>query len=101
MASKQDELEPRIGMLRQWLNEDRIKDANRFVTNEDIHLWLDSGLEAYTNKQIAETVQLNRIELAKDIKHRHWANDNLRDVYLDAVISVAKEELATLRKEAE
>lgn len=29
-----------IGMLRQWLNEDRIKDADRFVTNDDIKLWL-------------------------------------------------------------
>lgn len=39
------------------------------------------------------TVQLNRIELAKDIKRRHWANEKLRDAYLDAVISVAKENL--------
>lgn len=34
-------LETRIGMLRQWLNEDRIKDAERFVTNEQIRHWLD------------------------------------------------------------
>lgn len=32
----------RVGMLRQWLNEDRIKDADRFVTNEDILEWLAS-----------------------------------------------------------
>ena len=31
----------KIGMLRQWLNEDRIKDAKRFVTNEDIETWLN------------------------------------------------------------
>ena len=30
----------KIGMLRQWLNEDRIKDAKRFVTNKDIKDWL-------------------------------------------------------------
>lgn len=33
--------EIQIGMLRQWLNEDRIKDADRFVTNEQIKYWLD------------------------------------------------------------
>lgn len=30
----------RIGMLRQWLNEDRIKDVDKFVTNEQIEFWL-------------------------------------------------------------
>lgn len=29
-----------IGRLRQWLNEDRIKDGARFVTNEDLEHWL-------------------------------------------------------------
>lgn len=29
-----------IGMLRQWLNEDRIKEAKYFVTNEDLEHWL-------------------------------------------------------------
>jgi hypothetical protein len=33
-------LRKRIGMLRQWLNEDRIKDVDRFVTNEEIEHWL-------------------------------------------------------------
>lgn len=41
-AEYREELNVRIGMLRQWLNEDRIKDAKRFVTNEDIELWLFS-----------------------------------------------------------
>lgn len=30
----------RIGMLRQWLNEDRITDSKKMVTNEDIEDWL-------------------------------------------------------------
>lgn len=29
-----------IGMLRQWLNEDRIGDARKMVTNEDLLAWL-------------------------------------------------------------
>lgn len=29
-----------IGMLRQWLNEDRITDPKRMITNEDIMHWL-------------------------------------------------------------
>jgi hypothetical protein len=29
-----------IGMLRQWLNEDRIKTADNFVTNEELAHWL-------------------------------------------------------------
>ena len=35
-------------------------------------------------------INLAKIELAEDIKHRHWVNDKLRDAYLDAVINVAK-----------
>lgn len=31
----------RIGMLRQWLNEERIKDAKYFVTNEELEVWID------------------------------------------------------------
>lgn len=30
-----------IGMLRQWLNEDRITDPKKMVENEDIKHWLD------------------------------------------------------------
>lgn len=29
-----------IGMLRQWLNEDRITDPKKMVTNEEIKHWL-------------------------------------------------------------
>jgi len=32
-----------IGMLRQWLNEDRIDDPKKMVTNEDIAFWLNHG----------------------------------------------------------
>jgi len=67
----------------------------------DLYFRLASKLialfQAHTDTLVRETVQLNRIELAKDIKHRHWANDSLRDAYLDAVISVSEENLAALK----
>jgi hypothetical protein len=31
----------RIGMLRQWLNEDRITDPKKMVTNEELKVWLE------------------------------------------------------------
>lgn len=54
------------------------------------------AIDRIANKRALEAAKLNRIELAKDIKHRHWANDKLRDAYLDAVIEVAKEDLKSL-----
>ncbi len=30
-----------IGMLRQWLNENRITDHKKLITNEDIKYWLN------------------------------------------------------------
>ena len=33
--------EANIGLLRQWLNEDRIDDPRKMVTNEDIKAWLE------------------------------------------------------------
>lgn len=33
-------LEKRVGFLRQWLNEERIKDGEKFVTNQDLLHWL-------------------------------------------------------------
>ncbi len=38
----EEKLEQRIGMLRQWLNEDRIKEPDKMITNEDIKHWLFS-----------------------------------------------------------
>lgn len=43
-----EELKPKIGMLRQWLNEDRITDVNKMVDNEQIEKWL--GLQDLKNK---------------------------------------------------
>ena len=40
MEDEKQKLKKNIGQLRQWLNEDRIKDADKFVTNEQIELWL-------------------------------------------------------------
>lgn len=36
----EEHLQQRVGMMRQWLNEDRIQDADRFVTNEMLLHWL-------------------------------------------------------------
>lgn len=30
----------KIGMLRQWLNEDRITDSSKMVSNEELEKWL-------------------------------------------------------------
>ena len=40
LSQQRQEIRERIGMLRQWLNEDRIKDGKYFVTNEQIERWL-------------------------------------------------------------
>jgi len=37
-------LEGNIGMLRQWLNEDRITDPNKMVSSADIKRWLLSDI---------------------------------------------------------
>lgn len=34
------EIKSKIGFLRQWLNEDRIDDHKKMVTNEQIEEWL-------------------------------------------------------------
>lgn len=40
-VTKKENFEVRIGMLRQWLNEDIITDPKKMVTNEEIKYWLD------------------------------------------------------------
>lgn len=53
------ELEIKIGMLRQWLNEERIKDADRFVTNDDIKMWLDLDNQIAKHTAAARIDELN------------------------------------------
>lgn len=43
-------LKVRIGMLRQWLNEDRITDSKKLVTNEDLIYWLQPVIDIYESK---------------------------------------------------
>lgn len=38
---EREEIKRHIGSLRQWLNEDRITDPKKMVTNEQIKNWLD------------------------------------------------------------
>lgn len=40
LAQKDAEMLQRVGMLRQWLNEDRITDTKRMVTNAELLVWL-------------------------------------------------------------
>ena len=37
---ERDKIKQNISLLRQWLNEDRITDLNKMVTNEQIETWI-------------------------------------------------------------
>lgn len=54
-----DELLLRIGMLRQWLNEDRIMEGKRFVTNEDLLHWLRPAIRQHTDKVVEAVIGEN------------------------------------------
>ena len=41
VEDKAKAMNERIGMLRQWLNEDRITDPKKMITNDDIKYWLE------------------------------------------------------------
>lgn len=38
-------IENNIGMLRQWLNEDRITDVDKMVDNKDLEHWVFNNLK--------------------------------------------------------
>ena len=40
LAARDDELRKNVGMMRQWLNEDRITDPKKMVDNKDLLHWL-------------------------------------------------------------
>ena len=40
LDDRDKELQQKVGILRQWLNEDRITDVSRMVTSEQILNWL-------------------------------------------------------------
>ena len=52
-----------IGMLRQWLNEERITDSKKMVTSEEIKHWLeieefgDKGVTDFEFKLIKEIIR--------------------------------------------
>ena len=39
-----NKLKRNIGLLRQWINEDRIDDPDKMITNEQIKNWLFGDL---------------------------------------------------------
>lgn len=61
LSKESNELDKAIGMLRQWLNEERIKNAESFVTNEELHHWLDDAIA----QERAEADRLARINELK------------------------------------
>lgn len=40
VKAERERLVEKVGFLRQWLNEDRITDPNKMVTNEELLEWL-------------------------------------------------------------
>ena len=56
--------EREIGMLRQWLNEDRIYDPKKMITNEDIIYWLEQPRVEEVAKEIIETYKQTFTDLA-------------------------------------
>ena len=40
LLEQRKEIDKNIGMLRQWLNEDRIDDPLKMIDSEDIRHWL-------------------------------------------------------------
>ena len=40
-TKQQEELNKNIDQLRQWLNEEKIDDFKKMITNDDIKYWLD------------------------------------------------------------
>lgn len=70
-----EELSLKIGFLRQWLNEDRISDPKKLVTNEDILHWIgeaieESGKDSYAAgaKSIKGTFEQVRIDTLVEVK---------------------------------
>ena len=41
---RDDKLKKNIGQLRQWLNEDKITETNKMVTNKQLEHWLLTNL---------------------------------------------------------
>ncbi len=47
----ESEIKKKVGMLRQWLNEDRITDPKKMVTDEDILYFLGMA----TSEEVKES----------------------------------------------
>ena len=43
IEEERNRIERHVGMMRQWLNEDRIDDPNKMVTNEELFSWFRLG----------------------------------------------------------
>ena len=41
VKEERERLEQKIGMIRQWLNEDRITDPKKMITSEDLLYWIN------------------------------------------------------------
>ena len=61
-----------ISNLRQWLNEDKITDPKKMVTNEDLKHWLDFD---FTEPIIKETIKAYNKGYADGLNLRKDYND--------------------------
>ncbi len=63
---------PGIGALRQWLNEDRITDIKKMVTNEEILVWIhdESEIRADEADKCNDHMEIARKE-GYDTGHLH------------------------------
>lgn len=89
-------------MLRQWLNEERIKDGKYFVTNEDIEHWLHLYEVALNNV-------FNKQPSIDDLKEAIWQKlrtDPRADTYvipervMDCIVDEAKAQIEQLLQSA-
>lgn len=54
-----------LNFLRQWLNEDRITDPKKMVSNEEIWHWLGEAVETYAQEKYQEGELNGRIDELK------------------------------------
>ena len=75
-----DDLELRIGFLRQWLNEDRITDG-KLVTNEEIKHWLGydkQAIKAHIKQEMLAFVGEMEARETEDMSLQSWGKEDYK-----------------------
>lgn len=99
-SSKHKAIAQAIGMMRQWLNEDRIKDAKRFVTNEQLHSWLDEAIEAAIKDLLVEAEARGRLLVVEAALRNLSRTSRTANGVVDTSASADKAD-RTIKKERE